>query len=137
MLNYLQSLGGTPSVKVGDIPRPQQESNKVGTTAPPAAAAGARNNDPKAIVERYGCGACHVIGGQGGVIGPSLDRLGAAAAQRVPGQSAEAYLRQSILDPNAYVADGFPRGVMPQDLGDKMTAKEFEALVQYVLSLGR
>lgn len=134
---YLQSLGGTPSVKVGDVARPPKEGEKALTAPPPPAAGGPRNADPAAIIERYGCTACHVIGGKGNPIGPALDRMGAIAAQRVPGLSAEAYVRQSILDPNAYVAEGFPRGLMPQDLGDRMTARELETLVRYLLSPGR
>lgn len=134
---YLQSLGGTPAVKVGDIPHPPKEGERVASAAQATGGGAPRSTAPDAIIERYGCRACHVIGGHGGNLAPSLERTGVQAAQRVPGQSAEAYLRQSLLDPNAYVGEGFTRGLMPADLGDRMTAREMEALVQYLLSLGR
>ena len=48
------------------------------------------------------------------------------------GSKDEAYLRRAILDPNADVVKGFPAGVMPQDFGNKMTAKELEMLIKYL-----
>lgn len=137
VINYLQSLGGAPSVKVGDIPRPPRGGEKAAAAPQSTTGGQPRSADAAAIVERYGCVACHVVGGKGGNLGPSLDNVGATAAKRVPGLSAEEYLRQSIIDPNAYVVEGFTPGLMPQDFGDKMTAKELEALVQYLLSLRR
>jgi cytochrome c oxidase cbb3-type subunit III len=52
-----------------------------------------------AVYQRSGCSSCHVIDGQGGVVGPDLSSIG---VQRGP-----AYLRQALLDPAA----ALPRGV--------------------------
>lgn len=125
---YLQSLGGTPTVKVGDLRRPPQAGSAPGPASQPPSGA-------SAIISKYGCQACHKIKGQGGAIGPSLEEAARQAGNRVAGLSAEAYLRQSLLEPNAFVVPGFPANVMPQDVGKRMTPAELDALVRYLLSL--
>jgi cytochrome c oxidase cbb3-type subunit 3 len=55
----------------------------------------------QAIYKRSGCASCHVISGEGGILGPELTNVG---SQRAP-----AYLRQAILDPGAVL----PRGTLP------------------------
>jgi mono/diheme cytochrome c family protein len=81
------------------------------------------------IFTAAGCGGCHVLGkaGSNGTIGPSLDDLASAA----PG-SPEEYVRESLLDPDAEVAEGFQAGVMPSFEG-KLTDEQVQALVQYLL----
>jgi mono/diheme cytochrome c family protein len=81
------------------------------------------------IFTAAGCGGCHALGkaGSNGTIGPSLDDLGSAAQG-----SPEEYVRESLLDPDAVVADGFQAGVMPSFEG-KLTDKQIQALVQYLL----
>jgi mono/diheme cytochrome c family protein len=81
------------------------------------------------IFTAAGCGGCHALGkaGSSGTIGPSLDDL-ASAVQGSP----EEYVRESLLDPDATVADGFQAGVMPSFEG-KLTDKQIQALVQYLL----
>lgn len=48
---------------------------------------------------------------------------------------AEAYVRDSILNPGAYTVAGFPEDAMPRDLVDQMSQEELEALVAYLLTL--
>ncbi len=61
---------------------------------------------------------------RGRLVGPSLWDIGV--------RQDEAYIRQSILEPNAVIAEGFPPMLMPPDLGQKMTGVEFERLVQWL-----
>lgn len=42
-----------------------------------------------------------------GQIGPALDGLAGRAGQRVAGLTAEVCLRQSVLEPGAFLVDGF------------------------------
>lgn len=74
-----------------------------------------------------GCGGCHVLAaaGAGGVTGPSLDEV-------LPGQSA-AMVRESIVEPNAEITEGFPANVMPANYEDALTDEELEDLVDYLL----
>jgi putative heme-binding domain-containing protein len=64
----------------------------------------ATNGDPdrgRAVYEKLGCAACHIVKGQGGSFGPELTEVGLT---RGPG-----YLRQSFLGP----AETLPRGISP------------------------
>ena len=81
-----------------------------------------------------GCGSCHALGkaGTNGTIGPSLDDLAQAAGQREPGTSAEDYVEQSLLDPDAFTVEGFQRGVMPSFEG-RLDKQQVRALVEYLL----
>jgi cytochrome c oxidase subunit 2 len=56
--------------------------------------------------DRTRCVWCHTLDGSVRV-GPSLQGISERAGDRVPGLSAVEYLRQSILDPPAYIVDGF------------------------------
>lgn len=82
------------------------------------------NRSPEQLINELACIACHKFDGPEPLVGPSLWDIGARAN--------EAYIRQSILDPNAVVSPGFPPMVMPPDLGQKMSAVEFEGLVQWL-----
>lgn len=76
--------------------------------------------DPEAGKELFadnGCGSCHTFSAAGatGTIGPNLDES--------PGGKDPDYIRNSIVDPNAEAAEGFPMGVMPSydHLSDEQT----------------
>ena len=82
------------------------------------------------------CSICHNIApGSGVLVGPSLSGIGATAATRVPRQTAEQYIRNSILTPSAYVVTGFTDGLMPQTFSTELTPQEVEDLVAYLLIL--
>ena len=53
----------------------------------------------KAVYSRSGCSNCHLIGTTGSIYGPDLTRIGGA-------RSVE-YLRESIVDPSADIADNY------------------------------
>jgi mono/diheme cytochrome c family protein len=74
-----------------------------------------------------GCGGCHALAaaGSGGVTGPNLD-------ETLPGQSA-ATIEESIVDPNAKIANGYPANVMPANFGEALSSEELENLVQYLI----
>ena len=86
------------------------------------------------IFTAAGCAGCHELSkaGANGNIGPSLNELPTEAGDIEPGTSAEDYVRQSILDPNGFVVEGFKADVMPAYKG-KLTDKQVDALVKYLL----
>ena len=84
----------------------QTETTPPATTAEEEAPAG----DPaagKALFASNGCGGCHTFeaAGSTGAVGPNLD-------EALEGKDAE-FVHQSIVEPNAEVAEGYNPGVMP------------------------
>ena len=82
--------------------------------------------DGAALFESEGCGGCHTLEAAGatGTTGPDLDTT--LVDQDV------AFIEESIVDPEAEIADGFPAGVMPDNYGDVLSPEELEALVAYL-----
>jgi cytochrome c2 len=82
-----------------------------------------------------GCDICHSV--QPGVrkVGPSLAGIADSAASRVPGLTAEEYLRQSILEPDAYIVEGYRAGQMLPVYGERLDESQIEALIAYLMSL--
>src|SRR5438477_5797584 len=58
------------------------------------------------------CEICHRIG-QKGTRAPDLSGVGARAAKTKPGMSAKQYIIESLLQPGAYIVEGYPN-IMPQ-----------------------
>jgi mono/diheme cytochrome c family protein len=88
------------------------------------------------IFTAAGCAGCHTFApaGSNATIGPDLDDLAAAAAKREPGKSAEQYVRESLLQPDAFLAPGFGNA-MPSFEG-RLTDKQIQTLVDYLLDSG-
>jgi mono/diheme cytochrome c family protein len=88
------------------------------------------------VYRELGCASCH----EGSLsnlfrpVGPPLKGAGLVASKRVPGMSAEDYLRQSIVDPGSYVVPGYPDS-MPRGLGRDLSPEDLAALVAYLASL--
>ncbi len=101
--------------------------------AKPTAAAG------KAVFTgQGGCSACHTLSDANstGTVGPDLDHVVADAKKYAKGQSPQAYIKQSIEDPNAFVVPKFPKGTMPQNFKSSLGPQKIDALVQYLLQAG-
>jgi len=100
------------------------------------AGAATGGGDPAvATFNSSGCVACHTfsaIPGAVGKVGPSLDTLVAAAKKA--GQPLEAFVKESIVNPNAYVAPGYQPGVMPPNFGATIPADKLDQLVQYLVA---
>jgi cytochrome c553 len=84
------------------------------------------------------CSACHaIVDGQKSRtgLGTNFHDIGARAGNTVKGQSAEQYLRTSIVDPDAYLAGNFQDGLMSREYGKLLTPQQIEDLVAYMLTL--
>ncbi len=91
------------------------------------------------IILNAGCGACHKIGaiGEAHKVGPDLTYIGLTAGERVPDMSGEAYILQSIVEPNAYLAPECPNApcmpnIMPQNFDERLSAAQIETLVSFL-----
>ena len=82
------------------------------------------------------CEICHRIG-QKGTRAPDLAGIGARAAKTKPGYSAKQYIIESLLQPDAYIVEGYPN-IMPHV--DKppiaLNRSEVWALTAFLESLG-
>jgi cytochrome c oxidase subunit 2 len=72
------------------------------------------------------CGSCHTLADAGakGTVGPNLDEV-------VPKLS-EADIKQSIVDPNAKITDGFSPGIMPGNFQETLGDDGVDAVVKYL-----
>ena len=79
------------------------------------------------------CNTCHSLDGSP-LVGPSLQGISTKAADRMPGLSAEDYLKQSIDNPSAYMAEGFS-DQMYKGYADSLSREELADLVAYLMTL--
>lgn len=79
----------------------------------PQKAPGDVANGEKLYAGKGGCAACHTIGGRGGAIGPDLSEIGASRSL--------SYLRESLINPEAAVPDGFLEVQLVTKNGHRMT----------------
>ena len=73
-----------------------------------------------------GCGGCHTLAAAeaGGTVGPNLDEV-------LAGQNAK-LIEESIVDPNAKIAKGFPPNVMPGNYESLISPTELKELVEFL-----
>jgi mono/diheme cytochrome c family protein len=121
VIAYLQDLGGEEiSVEIPeDAGAAAAEEEEDGEGREPFATVAE-------IIDEYTCGACHMVAGEEGDLGPDLNAIGSARAHD--------YLRRAILDPNADIAEGFEADLMPDDYGAQLFAGELEMLIEYLAS---
>ena len=75
---------------------------------------------------RENCGSCHTLADAGttGAVGPDLDDVLA--------DKDEAFIKTSIEDPEAEIADGYQGGIMPPNYGETIPGPQLDALVTYL-----
>jgi cytochrome c5 len=93
-----------------------------------AGASGAASEGGKLFVSA-GCGSCHSLSELGsdatGTIGPNLDTA-------LVNRDAE-FIEESIVDPSAYVAKGYPDGTMPSNFSDQLSQDQISAIVDFLV----
>ena len=89
-------------------------------------------NAGASVFKNNGCGGCHTLAAAGtnGTVGPDLDKL-PEEAQRAK-QPLDSFVRESIVDPDAYVEPGYTKGVMPKTFA-QLPKDQLDALVQYLV----
>ncbi len=119
LVAFLQSLSGEITVEI---------------TAQDVQAAEARKQKPRSstasthpgagLLSAKACVACHDVTGTARRVGPPLTDVGERLSA--------AEIRQSIVDPDAVIADGFQPGLMLRDFADTLTPEELGQLVRYL-----
>jgi cytochrome c oxidase subunit II len=80
----------------------------------------------KKVFADSGCNGCHTFqpAGANGTIGPDLDKV-------LKGKDA-AFIKQSITDPNAEIAQGYQPNIMPGSYGSQLTSQQINDLVAFL-----
>ncbi len=93
-----------------------------------------------AVYQANGCVGCHAlsVAGAAGAVGPTHEGLGNTAEERIQdpnyegaATTAEEYIHESIVNPGAFVVEGYPAGVMPSYAN--LPEDQINALVQMLL----
>ncbi len=79
-----------------------------------------------------GCSGCHSQIKDQRLVGPSFYNLWDIAATRVPGMSAKEYLYQSIVDPNAYIVEGYQPGLMQQNYAAILSPQQMADILAWI-----
>ena len=83
-----------------------------------------------------GCVSCHNYDASAGKDdkAPYTKGTGTRAASRVPGMTAEDYIHESIMTPDAYVVEGYNKGDMYQTWAKELSPQQINDLVAYLLT---
>lgn len=96
----------------------------------------------RALYLKSYCGICHTLpaAGTNGKFGPTHDHIATTAQARVTGgdytgdaQTAEAYLRESITTPTAYLVPGFANSPHPMPSYAHLDKADLDAIVYFLL----
>ena len=87
----------------------------------------------KRVFLESGCGQCHTLAaaGTGGATGPNLTVQAPMDARRA-GMAFPDFVRRSIIAPNAYIAKGYEKDIMPQTFGTQLSEKQIADLVALI-----
>jgi cytochrome c2 len=133
VVSFLQSQGGDLTV-TGQTHFPKWRGEGATAMAAPAAAVTAvatGKNGPE-LVQQWACNTCHKFDGPDKLVGPSLWDIGT--------RKDAGYIRESILQPDAYVVPDFPPQLMQTTLNglgfyQQVTLQDLNTLVDYLTSL--
>ena len=96
----------------------------------------------KAVYRQQACGVCHTLASVGtlGTFGPAQDNLAVNAAQRIHEErykgaatTAEAYIRESIVNPQAFMVTGYQITRFPMPIFTNLSEREVDALVYLLM----
>ena len=146
-VGHYTSLGGKPSATVVHTDTAAAPSAVTTTSASPTTTAATTTSSSggggagnaaagKAVFAANGCASCHTFkpAGATGTVGPNLDAAPTADAKADGNMNLTAFVHQSIVDPNAYIAKGFSKGIMPTTFGSSISSSDLNNLVAFIVS---
>jgi hypothetical protein len=151
---YLQSKDTPGEFASVTVPLPQDDAGNTGGAIAEAPAEDedrpvfvTGNEDIQAMINTLGCPLCHTIPGIEGAmgeLGPVLhEKTNAPNRIKDPNYKGKAtntkeYVRESILNPGAYVVfneaegESFPDGLMPTTFGEMLSVSALEKVVDFI-----
>ena len=110
----------TPTATAPTATLPEETTETGGGRPEGDAAAG------EAVFTDAGCNGCHALeeAGATGQTGPDLD-------ESLKGKDTN-YIDEAIVVPNADIAEGYGRDIMPQDYGERLSSKQIADLVAFL-----
>ena len=79
------------------------------------------------------CAACHSLEPDTVMVGPSLAGIATWGGTMQTGKNAEQYIQESILEPDAYLTDGF-QDLMPKTYGSTLSPEELDGVIAFLLT---
>jgi len=138
-VGHYTSLGKPPATvttTVGSSPTSTSTSTPTTTAAMTTTSSSSGNVAAgKSLFSSSGCSSCHTFtaAGSSGTIGPNLDKAPATDAAADGNKPLAAFIKESIVNPAAYLAKGYP-DAMPHTFGQSLKPTEIDDLVAFVLS---
>jgi len=151
---YLQSKDTPGEFAAVTVPLPQDDAGNTGGAIAEAPAEDedrpvfvTGKEDIQAMINTLGCPLCHTIPGVEGAVGelgPKLhEKINAPNRIKDPNYKGKAtntkeYVRESILNPGAYVVfneeagEAFPDGLMPTTFGEMLSVQALDKLVDFI-----
>ena len=151
---YLQSKDTPGEFASVTVPLPQDDAGNTGGAVAEAPAEDedrpvfvTGKEDIQAMINTLGCPLCHTIPGVEGAVGelgPKLhEKINAPNRIKDPNYKGKAtntkeYVRESILNPGAYVVfneeagEAFPDGLMPTTFGEMLSVQALDKLVDFI-----
>lgn len=143
-VGHYTSLGKPPKTVTRTVtaasstPTPPSTTTSAATTTSSGSSGGnaAAVAAGKAVFASSGCAACHTFTpvGATGAVGPNLDTAPTIDAKADHNMALAAFVKQSIVDPKAYLAKGYSTSVMPTTFGTQLSAKQLSDLVALIVS---
>jgi disulfide bond formation protein DsbB len=119
LVAFLQSLSGEVTVEIT-----AQDVQAADARKQQAPASTASTHPGAALLTSQACVACHDVTGTARRVGPPLTNV----RERLSATE----IRQSIVDPNAVIAEGFQPGLMLTIFAEKLAPEELDQLVGYL-----
>ena len=109
----------------------QQAFEKWAAGQKTALGGGSQAASGKTVFANNGCSGCHTYAPAGATakVGPDLDKLSAEAQKA--GKPLHQFVRESIVNPNAYIEPGYQKNVMPQTFA-QLPKAQLDALVEFL-----
>lgn len=145
-IGHYTSLGGKPSATIvhtvtagttASATTSAATTTSAGTTTSGGGGGGSGNAAAgKAVFAANGCASCHTFkpAGATGTIGPNLDTAPTTDAKADGNMALAAFVKESIVNPDAYIAKGFHKGLMPTTFGSSLSKSDLNNLVAFIVS---